>query len=157
MILRALLFLMLSLASAQAQRVDHYLPPEVKNIRAMIVGGTPMAGGGSQIWRNFCAANRVGLAIKLADLPMIAAKTGHPEIQNAPFVSCGTSSGSGEAATIAIKNPTRAIAVLGLHGAMKALGNDGFNANRSGEIGQGLTLDFSGVYGVPMIHNFDNA
>lgn len=141
-------------ASALAQ--TSYLPPGVTNLRAMVVGGTPLAGGTSQIWRDFCAAQRVGLAQSVTDLPALAASSGHPEIANASFVTCGTSAGASAAASTAIANPARAIAVVGLHGAMKALGNDGFNANRSGENGDVPTLDFTGVYGVPMIHNFDN-
>ena len=140
--------------SALAQ--SSYLPPGVTNLRAMIVGGTPLAGGTAQIWRDFCAAQRVGLAQSVADLPALAASSGHPEIANAPFVTCGTSAGANAATATALANPARAIAVVGLHGAMMALGNDGFNANRSGENGDVPTLNFTGAYGVPMIHNFDN-
>ena len=144
------------LAPAQAQTLTYYVPPGVTNLRAMIVGGTPLGGGTSQLWRDFCAAQRVGLAQTLADLPAIAATSGHPEIANAPFATCGTSAGASAAASTAIANPTRALAVVGLHGVMFAQGNTGFNANRSGENGDVPTLDFSGAYGLPMIHNFDN-
>jgi acetyl esterase/lipase len=144
------------ITNALAQTSTYYLPPGVSNIRAMIIGGTPLAGGTSQIWRDFALAQRVGLAQTLSDLPTIATATGHPEIANAPFVTCGTSAGASAAASIAIANPSRAIAVVGLHGVMFALGNDGFNANRSGENSDVPTLDFSAAYAVPMIHNFDN-
>ena len=140
--------------SAFAQ--TYYLPPGVTNIRAMIVGGTPLQGGTPQIWRDFCLAQRVGLAQTVGDLPAIATASGHPEIANAPFATCGTSAGASAAASAVIANPARGIAVVGLHGVMLAAGNDGFNANRSGENGDFPTYDFSGVYGVPMIHNFDN-
>ena len=122
----------------------------------MVVGGTPLQGGAPQYWRDYCAAQRVGLAQSLADLPAVATASGHPETANAPIVTIGTSAGASAAAATAIGNPTRAIAVVGLHGVMFALGNDGFNANRSGENGDVPTLDFSGAYGIPMIHNFDN-
>jgi hypothetical protein len=77
------------LISALASAQTYYLPPGVSNIRAMVVGGTPLAGGTSQIWRDFAFAQRVGYAQQLSDLPAIAAASGHPEIANAPFVSCG--------------------------------------------------------------------
>ncbi len=141
-----------SLAHAQT----YYVPAGVTTIRAMVVGGTPLQGGTPQYWRDFCAAQRVGLAQSVSDLPAVAAASGHPEIANAPFVTIGTSAGASAAASAAIGNPARAVAVVGLHGVMLAAGNDGFNANRSGENGDFPTLDFSGGYGVPMIHNFDN-
>ncbi len=152
---RLILFAAISFA-ASAFAQTYYLPPGVTNIRAMIVGGTPLAGGTSQIWRDFCAAQRVGLVRAVTDMPTVATATGHPEVANAAFVTCGTSAGANAATSTAIANPTRAIAVVGLHGVMFALGNTGFNANRGGELNDVPTLDFSGAYGVPMIHNFDN-
>ena len=150
------LFLLLLALSSIAHAQTYYLPPGVMNVRAMIVGGTPLQGGTPQIWRDFCLAQRVGLAQTVSDLPAIATASGHAEIANAPFVTCGTSAGASAAAAAVIANPARGLAVVGLHGVMFAAGNDGFNANRSGENGDVPTLDFSGVYGVPMIHNFDN-
>jgi acetyl esterase/lipase len=139
-------------ASAQT----YYLPPGVTNIRAMVVGGTALNGGGSQIWRDFCLAQRVGLAQTITDLPAIATASAHLEIQMAPIITCGTSAGATAATTTALANLPRAVAVVGLHGVMFAQGNDGFNANRSGENGDVATLNFSAAYGLPMIHNFDN-
>ncbi len=154
---RQLLAFLLSLGSfAHAQSAGYYLPPGVAKIRAMIVGGSPLQGGTPQYWRDYCAAQRVGLAQTLRDLPEVAVASGHPEIAKAPIVTIGTSAGANAATATALANPARTIAVVGLHGVMFALGNDGFNANRSGEKGDVPALDFSGAYGIPMIHNFDN-
>jgi hypothetical protein len=150
------LLIILIIVTLGAQAQTYYLPPGVTTIRAMVVGGVPLQGGTSQIWRDFALAQRVGYAQTLSDLPAIAASSGHPEIANAPFVSIGNSAGASAAAALAIANPTPAAAVVGLHGVMFAQGNTGFNANRSGENSDVPTLDFSAVYGVPMIHNFAN-
>ena len=86
-IFRHLAFLLLTLALCQAAFAQstptYYVPPGVTNIRAMVVGGTPLTGGVSQIWRDFALAQRVGLAQSLSDLPTIASVSGHPEIANA--------------------------------------------------------------------------
>ena len=151
-----LLGLLMLFVAAFAHAQNYYLPPGVSNIRAMVIGGPPLSAGTSQIWRDFALAQRVGYAQLLTDLPNIASTSGHPEIANAAFVSVGNSAGASAAAALAIGNQNRAIAVVALHGVMFAQGNSGFNANRSGENGDVPTLDFSGAYGIPMLHNFDN-
>ena len=144
-------------ASAFAQSASYYLPPGVANIRAMITGGVPNPSSPSAAWQSFCAVNRVGLAQLAADLPAIATATAHPEIAHAPLVLTGNSAASEGAVATAIANPANVAAIIGTHGAMLAVGNDGFNVNRGGDTpGDIFTINATAVAGIPQVHTFDN-
>lgn len=144
-------------ASAFAQSASYYLPPGVTNIRAMITGGVPNPSSPSVAWQSFCMTNRVGLAQLAADLPAIATATAHPEIAHAPLVLTGNSAASEGAVATAIASPANVAAIIGTHGAMLAVGNDGFNVNRGGDTpGDIFTINAAAVAGIPQVHTFDN-
>ena len=150
----ALLYLIGSLA--QAQTASYYLPPGVTNIRAMVIGGVPNPGNPSADWQTFCATNRVGLAQLSSDLPAIATTTSHPEIAHAPLVLTGNSAASEGAVATAIASPANVVAIIGTHGAMLAIGNDGFNVNRIADSPDIFTINAAAVAGIPQVHTFDN-
>ena len=73
-------------ASARAQTSTYYIPPGVTPLRAMLTGSAFNPGNPPQYMKDYCVAQRVGLAQLPGDLPAIAAVTGNPEIVNAAYV-----------------------------------------------------------------------
>lgn len=140
--------------SAQNQ-ATYWLPPGIGKVRGMVVTG--MARNPNADWQAFCTRHSFGIATDVGSLPAIAKATSHPEIEFANIVTLGNSAGALRATQTALANIDRVIAVVPVHGAMLAKGNDGFNVNRGGDTpGDIQTLDVTPLLTVPMLLMYDD-
>ncbi|MCX6857022.1 MAG: hypothetical protein NTV80_19195 [Verrucomicrobia bacterium] len=152
-LLRAIACWLLLTAAAFSQ--SYYLPPSATFVRGVIaVESTALTDA---TWQSF--ANRTSMLLAaLTDTPQnslaaLATATGRPEVNVAPFVPAGVSSGGVSALQNAMNNPTRCIAVIPIHpGRLFFTGNDAFNFNHiDGSVAATRLFDFSGAFPVPAI------
>jgi hypothetical protein len=130
-----------------------WLPEGGKAVRAMVIG---LAGRPNADWQAFLARHSLGMAAELHSLPAIARATGHAEIESAPIITIGNSAGASRATQIGRDAADRCIAIIALHGAMFAKGNDGFNVNRQADTpGENIfTTDIAALRSIPMLLTF---
>ncbi len=133
----------------------YWLPDGVTKVRAIVLGRHFLPP--NEDWKLFAKKYSVGIAAGMEVLPAMAAETKHPEIETAPLVPTGVSAGGTAATQIALNNAERILAVIPIHGAMLAKGNDGFNANRRADTpGDIQTLDVDKLLKVPMALTYDD-
>jgi len=133
----------------------HWLPEGISTVRVIVLGRHFLPPNGD--WQAFAKKYSVGIASCIEALPAMATETKHPEIETAPIVTTGISAGGLAATQTALRYSDRILAVIPIHGAMLAQGNDGFNANRGGDTpGDIQTLDVEKLLKVPMALTFDD-
>ncbi len=133
----------------------YWLPNGVTTVRVIVLGRHFLPP--NEAWKTFAKKYSVGIAADLESLSKMAAETKHPEIETAPLVPTGISAGATAATQTALNNTGRVLAVIPIHGAMLAKGNDGFNANRRADTpGDIQTLDVEKLLKTPMAFTYDD-
>ena len=133
----------------------YWLPEGVTTVRAVVLGRHFLPPTAE--WQAFGKKYSVAIASGVESLPAMAAETKHPEIGTAPIVTTGISAGGTAATETALRFSDRVLAVIPIHGAMLAKGNDGFNANRMADTpGDIATLDVGKLLKVPMALTYDD-
>jgi Secretion system C-terminal sorting domain len=139
---------------ATAQTLKFYIPPNVKYVRGMIVGGNV---SNSAQWRNLADKLSFGCSEDLSELTSVATASAHPEIKTANVILTGNSAGALQKLQEAVKNPSRVIAIHASHGGFLAEGNDGFNINRgSTSPTKNTTVPIDSISKIPILFTFDN-
>ena len=136
----------------------YWLPEGVTTVRVIVLGREFLRPVPNEEWQAFAKKYSVGIASGIDALPAMARETKHPEIETAPIVTTGVSAGGTAATQIALSHADRVLAVIPIHGAMLAKGNDAFNINRRADTpGDIQTLDVEKLLKVPMVFTYDDA
>ncbi len=133
----------------------YWLPDGVTTVRAVVLGRHFLPADAE--WQAFGKKYSVAIASGIESLPAMARETKHPEIETAPIVTTGVSAGGLLATQTALRFSDRVLAVIPIHGAMLAKGNDGFNVNRMADTpGEIMTVDVEKLLKVPMALTYDD-
>jgi acetyl esterase/lipase len=149
------IFWQLMITQGFSQAPAYYLPPGASFVRGVIsVENSALT---QPTWQSFAERNSVLLAVAgtnpQGSLASLATATGRAEVNVAPYVPYGLSSGGRNAMQTAVANPTRCLAVIPHHpGRMFMTGNDGFNFNRlDGTVAASTLFSFTPAFPVPAI------